>query len=84
LTSGLLPLLEVELLYRDNVLGLVPVPVGVVDGASVWRPSAPMPTASAVAGAPGAGEAPLSLRFTAPGGRGNSTTSSSTPTPAAD
>ena len=67
LTSGLLPLLKVELLYGDNVLGLVPVPVGMVDGASVWRPSADADRLRG-RGRPGAGEAPLSLRFTAPGG----------------
>jgi len=64
-TGGLLPLLKVDLVYRDTALRLVPVPVGVVVGGSAWRPTLPMLTASVVAGALANGDAPLSLRFTA-------------------
>ena len=64
-TAGLLPLLKVDLVYRDGVLGLLSVPAGVVTPTSSWQPSLAMLTHAAVGGALAGGEAPLSLRFTA-------------------
>ncbi|HWT25871.1 MAG TPA: hypothetical protein VN213_20365 [Solirubrobacteraceae bacterium] len=64
-TGGLLPLLKVDLLYRDGLFRLVSVPVGVVVPGSAWRPTLPMLTASVLAAAVAGGEAPLSVRFTA-------------------
>jgi hypothetical protein len=61
---GLLPALKVDLVYRDNLLGLVAVPAGVVLPSGKWQPSLPMLTLSAVAGLVSNGEAPLSVRFT--------------------
>jgi hypothetical protein len=67
-TGGLLPLLKVDLLYREGAFGLVPVPVGVVLPGSAWRPTLPMLTMSVAAAAVAGGEAPLALRFTAVSG----------------
>jgi hypothetical protein len=61
---GLLPAMKVDLVYRDNLLGLVAVPAGVVLPSGKWQPSLPMLTLSAVAGLVSDGEAPLSVRFT--------------------
>ena len=61
---GLLPAMKVELLYRDQVLGILPLPIGVGLPSSGWQPSAPMLTASALGGVTGGGEAQLSYRFT--------------------
>jgi len=61
---GLLPAMKVDLVYRDNLLGLIALPAGVVLPSGQWKPSAPMLTLSAVAGLVSNGEAPLSLRFT--------------------
>jgi len=61
---GLLPLMKVELVYRDSLLGLVALPLGTALPSSGWQPSLPMLTASAVAAAISNGEDQLSLRFT--------------------
>jgi hypothetical protein len=61
---GRIPLMKVELVYRDNILGIVAIPVGIVVPSSSWQPTLQMLTASAVAGAVDNGEADLSLRFT--------------------
>jgi hypothetical protein len=61
---GLLPALKVELLYRDQVLGILPIPIGVGLPSSGWKPSMRMLTASAVGGVTGGGEAQLAYRFT--------------------
>ena len=65
---GLAPVLEVDLLYRDGLLGLVSVPAGTVAPSGSWQPSAPMLTLSAVGAAVAGGEAPLSIRFTSVAG----------------
>ena len=67
-TSGLLPLLNiVNLVYRDNLLGLVPVHVElVVKKALGLAPhGADADRLRGRRGSLGGGEAPLSLRFTA-------------------
>jgi hypothetical protein len=61
---GLVPAMKVDLVYHDNLLGLVALPAGVVLPSGQWKPTAPMLTLSAVAGLVSDGEAPLSLRFT--------------------
>ena len=64
-TAGLLPLLKVDLVYRDGALGLLSVPAGIVTPTSSWQPTLAMLTHAAVGGALAGGEAPMSLRFTA-------------------
>lgn len=61
---GLVPLVKVDLVYRDGLLGLIAVPVGTVLPTSSWAPSPVMLTASPVAAAVAGGTVPLSLRFT--------------------
>jgi hypothetical protein len=65
---GLVPTLTVSLIYREGLLGLVEVPVGVMTLPSSWKPSPVMLTASAVGAAVAGGEAPLALRFRSLGG----------------
>jgi hypothetical protein len=65
---GLLPTMKVDLVYHDNVLGLVALPAGVVLASGQWKPSAPMLTLAAVAGLVSNGESPLSVRFTSVAG----------------
>ena len=60
---GLLPVMTVELVYRDGLLGLVSLPVGTVLPTSSWGPSPVMLSLSAVGAAVAGGEVPLSLRF---------------------
>jgi hypothetical protein len=67
-TSGLLPLMKVDLVYRDGALGLVSLPVGVVTPSSTWQPTLPMLTGSIAGAALAGGDAGLSLRFTAVSG----------------
>ena len=61
---GLLPTLKVDLVFRDNVLGLVALPAGVVGPKSSWGPSPAMWTLAAVGGLVSNGETPLAIRFT--------------------
>jgi hypothetical protein len=61
---GLLPVMKVDLVYHDNLLGLVALPAGVVLPSGQWKPTAPMLTLASVAGLLSNGDAPLSLRFT--------------------
>lgn len=65
---GLLPAMKVDLVYRDNLLGLVALPAGVVLPSGTWRPSPAMWTLAAVGGLVSDGQTPLSLRFTAVAG----------------
>ena len=65
---GLVPVLKVDLVYRDGLLGLVSVPAGTVVPSSSWKPSGQMLTLSPVGAAVAGGEAPLSIRFTAVSG----------------
>jgi hypothetical protein len=64
-TDGLLSNVVVQLVYRDPVLGLVPLPAGLDMLSPGWRPSAKMLTLSAVPGALDGGTAQLAIRFTA-------------------
>lgn len=61
---GVLPVLKVDVVYRDGLLGLVSVPVGTVLPTSSWKPSPSMLTLSAVGAAVAGGKVPLSVRFT--------------------
>jgi hypothetical protein len=61
---GLLPLMKVDLVYRDNLLGLVALPLGTAVPSSSWTPSLPLITGSIVAGLLDNGVSSLSLRFT--------------------
>ena len=74
--------MKVDLVYHDNLLGLVALPAGVVLASGEWNPSAPMRTLAGVAGCRSNGQAPLSIRFTSSRGRGTSTTCTSTRTSA--
>src|SRR4051794_1242553 len=65
---GLLPTLKVDLVYRDNVLGLVALPAGVVLPSGTWRPSPTMWTLAAVGGLVANGDTPLAIRFTSVAG----------------
>ena len=65
---GLLPVMTVELVYRDGLLGLVAVPIGTVAPSSGWKPSPVMLSLSAVGAAVAGGEAPLAVRFTSVSG----------------
>jgi hypothetical protein len=66
---GLLPVMTVELVYRDGLLGLVTVPIGTVVPTSSWRPSPVMLSLAAVGAAVAGGEAPLAVRFTSLAGK---------------
>ena len=68
---GLLPVLKVDLVYRDGALGLLAVPIGVVTPSSSWRPTPALLSLSAVGAAVAGGEVPLSFRFTAVAGTWN-------------
>jgi len=61
---GLVPLLKVDLIYRDNLLGLVALPLGTALPSSTFKPSLPLLTGSVVAGLLDDGEADLAFRFT--------------------
>jgi hypothetical protein len=62
---GLLPLLKVDLVYRDNVLGLLALPLGTAIPSSSWAPSPVLFNAALVAALVDGGVTDLSLRFTA-------------------
>jgi hypothetical protein len=66
-TGGLLPLLRVDLVYRQGPLSLLSLPIGVVTGGN-WKPSVAMLTASFLPAALANQDVPLSLRFTAMSG----------------
>jgi hypothetical protein len=68
---GLLPAMKVDLVYHDNLLGLVAIPAGIVLPSGQWKPTAPMLTLAAVAGLVSNGGAPLSVRFTSLAGTWN-------------
>jgi hypothetical protein len=61
---GLVPLLKAEVLYRDGLLGIIPVPAGVVTLSGSWTPSGAQLTLSALGAAVAGGEAPISIRLT--------------------
>ena len=65
---GLLPLMKVDVLYRDGLLGIIAVPAGVVTPSSRWNPTLQMLTHAAVGATVNGGEAPIALRFTAVSG----------------
>ena len=65
---GLLPVLKVDLVYRDNVLGLVALPLGTALPSGTFKPSLSLLTASVVAGLVDDGEADLAFRFTSVAG----------------
>jgi hypothetical protein len=66
--NSLTSALVVQVLYDEPVLGLVALPVGATALSTSWKPTSPMPTLSAVAGALTGGTAQVALRFTAIGG----------------
>lgn len=61
---GLLPAMTVSLEYRDGLLGLVSLPLGVATPTSSWAPSPVELTLAALPAALADGSVPLSLRFT--------------------
>ena len=61
---GLLPALKAEVLYRDGLLGIIPVPAGVVTPSAAWSPTGVQLTLSALGAAVAGGEAPISIRLT--------------------
>jgi hypothetical protein len=63
--NGLLSTVLVQVIYQNPVLGLVPIPVGVVALSGSWQPTLRMLTASLVGGLLSGGTAQISLRFTA-------------------
>ena len=65
---GLLPVMKVDLVYRDNVLGLVALPLGTALPSSTFKPSLPLLTASVVAGLVDNGVSDLAFRFTSVAG----------------
>jgi hypothetical protein len=62
--NSLLSTVLVQLVYQDPLLGLVPIPVGIVGLSSKWQPTMRMLTASAVGGALAGGTAHVAIRFT--------------------
>ena len=62
---GLLPVMNVSLVYRDGLLGLVALPLGVAVPTSSWAPSPVELTLAALPAALANGDVPLSLRFRA-------------------
>jgi hypothetical protein len=60
---GLVPAMTVSLVYRDSVLGIVALPLGVVLPSSSWAPSPVEVTLSALPALIANGDTPLSLRF---------------------
>jgi hypothetical protein len=68
---GLVAAAKVDLVYHDNLLGLVALPAGVLLPSGQWKPTAPMFTLAAVAGLVSDGEAPLSIRITSVAGTWN-------------
>jgi hypothetical protein len=67
-SNALTSALVVQVLYDEPLLGLVALPVGATALSPSWKPTSPMPTLSAVAGALTGGTAQVALRFTAVGG----------------
>jgi len=63
--DGLLSNVVVQLLYKDPVVGLVPIPAGTATLSWSWSPTLPMLTLSAVPGLLDGGTAQVALRFTA-------------------
>jgi hypothetical protein len=63
--GGLASTVLVQVLYQNPILGLVPIPVGVVVLSGSWQPTLRMLTASLVGGALSGGTARVALRFTA-------------------
>src|SRR3954447_19460556 len=61
---GLLPLMKVDLVYHDNLLGLVALPLGTAVPSSNWSSLLALPNAALVAGLIDNGVSELSLRFT--------------------
>ena len=61
---GLVPVLKVDLVYRDSVLGLVALPLGTAVPSGTFKPSLSLLTASVVAGLLSDGQADLAFRFT--------------------
>jgi hypothetical protein len=63
--QGLASTVVAQVLYRNPILGLVPLPLGVVVLNGSWQPTMPMLTGSIVGGLLSGGTAQLALRFTA-------------------
>jgi len=65
---GLLPAMTVSLVYKDGLLGLVELPLGVVLPSGKWQPSGKELTLATLGSAIADGSVPLALRFTAVAG----------------
>jgi hypothetical protein len=63
--NGLLSTILVQVEYQNPILGLVPLPVGVVTLTGNWQPTTRMLTTSFVGGLLSGGTAQIALRFTA-------------------
>ncbi len=63
--NSLLSTVLVSLVYKAPLVGLVPIPVGTVLLGGAWKPTAAMPTLSAVPGLLTGGITPVAVRFTA-------------------
>jgi hypothetical protein len=63
--QGLASTVVAQVLYRSPVLGLVPLPLGLVALNGSWQPSLPMLTGSIVGGLLSGGTVQVALRFTA-------------------
>jgi hypothetical protein len=62
--NGLLSTVVVSLVYK-GLLGLLPIPVGVVALSGQWSPTVPMLTAAAIPGLLSGGTTAVAIRFTA-------------------
>jgi hypothetical protein len=60
---GLLPVMNVELLYQDSVLGLVALPLGTALPNSKWNPGIQQLTLSVLPAAVANGDTPVAFRF---------------------
>jgi hypothetical protein len=63
--QGLASTVVAQVLYRNPILGLVPLPLGLVALNGRWQPTLPMLTGSVVGGLLSGGTVQVALRFTA-------------------
>ena len=65
---GLLPVLKVDVLYRDSALRILPIPAGVALPSSKWQPSLHQLTLSVLGATLAGGEDMVGIRLTAVSG----------------